>query len=148
MPKIETPGRYAVTVTSAEFGESNTGTPYLNLALNTEDGAYIGAWLYLSEKALPNSVKTLRDAFDFNGDFETLLEQVNGKPCSITVETEQYEGKDRLRVRWINAPRSSKPIDNQASFLKALSAKAARIPKEAPKAAAIRPAPKKDVPFA
>jgi hypothetical protein len=136
MSKIENPGRYAATVTEAEFGESQTGTPFLRLSLTSDEGAYIGAYLYLSEKALPGSVRTLRDAFAFNGDFETLLDQITGKPCSITVETEVYEGKERLRVKWINAERSTKPIDNQSAFLKALSAKAARIPKEAPKAGA------------
>jgi hypothetical protein len=145
MYKIENPGRYSATVTEADFGESQTGTPFLHLWLTTEGGAFIKAYLYLSEKALANSVKTLRDAFDFNGDFETLVEQVVTKPCSITVETEVYEGKERLRVKWINAPRSTKPIDNQNAFLKALSAKAARIPKDAPKpapsSAPTRPAP-------
>jgi hypothetical protein len=137
MPNLENPGRYAAQVNEAEFGESQTGTPYVVLRIATDGGAFINAYLYLSEKALANSVKTLRDAFDFNGDFETLVEQVVTKPCSITVETEVYEGKERLRVKWINGPRTSKPIDNQEAFLKALSAKAARIPKDAPK-----PAPK------
>lgn len=134
MPKIENPGRYAATVTSAEFGESNNGTPFLALSFSTEEGGAITGWLYLSEKALPNSVKTLRDAFLFDGDFETVIDQVTGKPCSITVETEEYDGKERLRVRWINGPRTSKAIDNQGEFLKALSAKAARIPKQVAKA--------------
>lgn len=155
MPTIQNPDRYAVTVKSAEFGETKNGTPYLALEFATEAAETITGWLYLSEKALANSVKTLRDAFGFDGNFETVVEQVAGKPCSITVELEEYEGKERLKVKWINAPRSSKPIDNQAEFLKALSAKAARIPKEAArpgtapakapaKAAPAKPAAKKD----
>lgn len=154
MPLITNPGRYLSTVSTAEFGESNNGTPFLRLDINTNDGESISGWLYLSEKALPNSVRTLRDAFGFDGNFETVIEQVAGKPCSITCESEEYEGKERIRVKWINAPRLSKPIDNQGAFLKALSAKAARIPKEAPKAGAApvklppkpaaKPAPKAD----
>lgn len=133
MPLITNPGKYAATVSASEFGESKNGTPFLSIDLNTAEGESITAWLYLSEKALPSSVKTLRDAFDFDGNFETVCEQIVGESCSITVEAEEYEGKERLRVKWINSPRSSKPIDNQSEFLKALSAKAARIPKEAPK---------------
>jgi hypothetical protein len=156
MPTIQNPDRYAVTVKAAEFGETKTGTPYLSLEFSTEAGETITGWLYLSEKALANSVKTLRDAFGFDGDFETVIEQVVSKPCSITVELEEYEGKERLRVKWINGPRSSKPIDNQAEFLKALSAKAARIPKEASRAgtapakapAKAAPAPAKAAPKA
>lgn len=136
MPTIQNPDRYAVTVSTAEFGESKNGTPFLALNFKTDQDETITGWLYLSEKALPGSLRTLRDAFNFDNNFDTVLDQVTGKPCSITVETEEYEGKERLRVKWINAPRSSKPIDNQGEFLKALSAKAARIPKEAPKAAA------------
>lgn len=144
MPLIQQPGRYAATVAGAEFGESNNGTPFLRLDINTDAGESTSAWLYLSEKALPGSVRTLRDAFGFDNDFETVVDQVVGKPCSITVEAEEYEGKERLRVKWVNGPRTTKPIDNQESFLKTLAAKAARIPKEAPKAgsAPTKPAPK------
>lgn len=137
MPKIENAGRYPATVQSAEFGESEKGTPFLNLSLNTDDGAYIGAWLYLSEKALANSVKTLRDAFGFDGNFETVIDQITGKPCSITVEFEADDkGQDRLRVKWINAPRTTKPIENQNEFLKSLTSKASRIPAKAAVSAA------------
>lgn len=128
MATIQNPDRYPVTVKSAEFGETKTGTPYLALEFITTESNTITGWLYLSEKALGNSLKTLRDAFNFDGKFETVIDQVLAKPCSITVELEEYEGKERLKVKWINAARSSKPIDNQAAFLKALSAKAARIP--------------------
>jgi hypothetical protein len=138
MPKIETAGRHMVTVQSAEFGESeNTGTPFINLYLVNAENNSIGAWLYLSEKALQYSLKTLRDAFGFNGDFETAVEQVTGKQCSITCEFEaDQNGVDKLRVKWINAPRQSVPINDQASFLKTLSAKAARIPAKTAAAAA------------
>jgi hypothetical protein len=131
------------TVSTAEFGESTNGTPFLRLDLNTTEGESISGWLYLSEKALPNSVRTLTDAFGFNNDFETVIDQVTGKECSITCEAEEYQGKERMRVKWINAPRQTKPIDNQNDFLKALSVKAARLPKPAPKAGAPVKAPVK-----
>jgi hypothetical protein len=135
--KINTVGRHAAIVQAAEFGETEKGTPYLCLTFagdaSTTEGTQYG-YLYLSEKALANSVKTLRDAFGFDGNFETVVEQIVEKPCAITNESEEYEGKERVKVKWINAPRSSKPIENQSAFLKALSAKAARIPAKAPSA--------------
>jgi hypothetical protein len=134
MSLIQSPGKYAATVASAEFGESEKGTPFLKIDFNTDQGESISGWLYLSEKALPGSLRTLREAFEFDGNFETVVDQITGKPCSITCENEEYDGKERIKVKWINSPRSSKPIDNQESFLKALSAKAARLPKEAPRA--------------
>jgi hypothetical protein len=139
MPKLTNPGRYPATVTSAEFGESDKGTPYLLLSMNTEGGETADAYLYLSEKALPNALKTLRDAFDFDGNFETAVDQVTGRQVSITCEIEEYDGKERCRVKWINKPRSGGEIANKDSFLKALSAKAARIPAAAPKATTTRP---------
>jgi len=145
MAKITEPGRYNATVTSVEFGESDKGTPFLNLYFNSDAGT-IGAWLYCSDAALPHTVKALRSAFEFNGDFETAPEQIKGKECSIVVEEEAGDdGVPRLKVKWINAKNNSKPIADQQSFLKALSAKAARIPKAAPKAGAApakAPAPK------
>lgn len=141
--KINTVGRHTALVSAAEFGESEKGTPFVSLTFTDEERtSTITGYLYLSEKALANSVKTLRDAFGFDGNFETLIEQVVDKPCSITNELEEYEGKERVKVKWINGPRSSKPIDNQSEFLKQLSAKAARIPaKSSPGAAPTKQAP-------
>ena len=138
MPLITQTGRIQVTATSAEFGESDKGTPFVKIDFTDAAGDTIAGWVYLSEKALTGSLKTLRDAFDFDGNFETLIAQVTGKPASIVIESENYEGKDRLKVRWINrAGGTSKPLSGDAtSFLKRLTATAARIPKEPPRAAA------------
>ncbi len=147
MPLINTTGRHEVTVKSATFGESNKGTPFLELCFENHDGDNISGWLYLSESALKNSVKTLRETFHFDNNFETLPVQVEGKKCAIVIEEEEYDGKPRLKVKWINPIRSVTPIKDGDNFLKSLTAAAARLPVEAratvrttaPKAA---PAPK------
>jgi hypothetical protein len=129
MSKINTAGRHVAVVKSVEFGKSEKDTPFIQIEFQSEDGSSaITGWLYLSDAAFENTVRTLRDAFKFDGNFETLAEQLNVKPCSITNEAEEYEGKDRIKVKWINAPRTSKPIDNQAEFLKKLTSRAGRIP--------------------
>ena len=108
-----------------------TGTPYLQLSLETEDGEYTTAWLYLSEKAFENTTNRLKDAFGFDGDFETAVQQVRGKPCSITVEEDEDDrGKMRLRVAWVNPPRETKPVAD--GFLAKLSAKALAMGLAAP----------------
>ena len=124
---IETPGRYAATVIDAHFGQShNTGTPHLELSLETDEGDRISAWLYLSPKAFENTTRRLRDAFGFNGDYETAVQQIRGKPCSITVEEEENpDGKRRLRVAWVNPPRVVKPVED--GFLAQLTAKARQL---------------------
>jgi len=123
------------TVTTSEIGQSEQGSPFLQISFETADGSITG-WLYLTEKALERTVETLRKAFEFDGNFETVCEQINGKSCSIVCEMDEYQGKERLKVKWVNPERSSAPINDQASFLKTLSAKAARIPAKAPAAAA------------
>ena len=133
MPRLETPGRHAAKATAAEFGQSEKGTPFIQISFETVEGSITG-WLYLSEKALPGSLRTLRQAFGFDGNFETAADQIVGKDCSIVCEVENFEGADRLKVKWINSPSSTVPLDNKDDFLKSLTAKAARIPKEAPKA--------------
>jgi hypothetical protein len=160
MPIIEEAGDYTVAVKSAEFGESKTGTPFLALNFKTEDDHTITGWLYLTDKALPGTVKTLKEAFAFDGNFETAPAQVEGKPCRIKVELEDFEGKTRAKVKFVNhidGGYKAKPIANAAAFLKGLSAKAAKLPPaagaaptraapSAPKAPAPKPAPKVETP--
>ncbi len=133
--KLQNPGRYQAAVQRAEFGSASTGTPYLYLDLLTQSDEQIGAYLYLSERALESTVRTLREAFAFDGNFER-IDQIVGKECSIVVEIESDEKGDRIRVRWINPLRKSAPISDHAEFLRGLTQKAARIAPRAPVAAA------------
>jgi hypothetical protein len=135
MPLINATGRHEVTVKTSIFGESNKGTPFLELSFEDAAGDTINGWLYLSEGALKNTVKTLRETFNFDGNFETLTAQVDGKKCAITVEEEEFEQKMRLKVKWINPLRSVTPIKDGNNFLKSLTAAAARLPVEARAAA-------------
>lgn len=144
MPLIKNPGRYTATVESAELSQSEKGTPFLALLCKNEQGDELAAYLYLSDAAVERSVKTLREVFGFDNNFETVVKQVTGRTCSIVVEMETYEGKERAKIKWVNTVGGStaKPLDNAASLLAQLSAKAKRIPAEAPKAASsARPAP-------
>ena len=148
MPLIQNPGRYTATVESAELGQSEKGTPFLALLCKTDQCEELTAYLYLSDAAVERTVKTLREVFAFDNSFESVVQQVTGKPCSIVVEAEEYEGKTRMKIKWVNSVggSSAKPLDNAASLLAQLSAKAKRIPAAAPAAArtaapAARPAP-------
>lgn len=145
MPLIKNPGRYTATVESAELGQSEAkGTPYLSLLCKTTEGEDLTAYLYLSDAAFERTTKTLREVFGFDNNFEKVVEQVTSKECSIVVEAEEFEGKSRMKVKWINTVGGSgKPLENAGSLLAQLSAKAKRIPSAAPSAvrAAARPAP-------
>lgn len=149
MARIKIPNTYSpCTVLSAELGSSEkNNTPFIALEISEDaTGDTITGFVYLSEKALEGSVKTLRDVFGFNDDFESVIEQIVNKPCSIVVEAEVDDsGKERIRVKWINninKVRSNKPIENATGFLQALSSKAKRIVREAPASGApARPMP-------
>ena len=156
MPQIQTADRHDVTVKTAEYGESEKGTPFVQINFENAAGDHITGWVYLSDAALKGALKTLRDAFGFDGNFETLIEQITGKPCSITTEFETFDNKERLKVKWINSLRTPpKVLSGGNAFLKNLTAQAARIPAEAPraakpaapKAAPAKPVQKEDEPF-
>lgn len=104
MRQISIPGRYNAKVEIAEIRQSEmTGAYYLYLEFVTDDGEFTSKRLYLSEKAIDFSVKNLNDAFDFDGEFKTIKQQLLGKDCRIVVsEAETADGKRFLEVRYIN----------------------------------------------
>ena len=152
--KITQAGVYDVTVTAAVIGETDKGTPFLCLSLATEHGLSIDSYSYLSDAAFENSVRQLRKAFGFNNDFND-LDQFTGKPTTITVELELYNGQQRPRVKWLSQSNGPKPLTGAGSKIAALNAAAKRIPTTSPTpaprpaaaprpSAAPRPAPKND----
>lgn len=131
MPNITEAGDYEVTISNAEFGESSNGTPFVTFKGTTSEGDSIQAWIYLSEKSLPHAIKTLRDAFEFDGNFETLIEQIDGKQAKFVVVIEEYEGKERAKVQFVNSINGgykAKPLANAPAFLKSLTERAKKIP--------------------
>lgn len=62
---------------------------------------------FLTDSALPNTVKTLHEAFRFDGNWGALVRDplgFEGFDCNITTEHEEYQGKSTLKVKWLNAP--------------------------------------------
>lgn len=117
------------------FGESGVKkTPYIRLDLEVMDdpeetGKRISWYGYLSDKALDNTIQKLVDAFDFSGDLNALYtgqDTLAGKLCQFTTEFEEYDGKDRLKVKWLNPIGYAKPPQPSMDG-KALSSLLARI---------------------
>jgi len=124
-------GKHTATVYGAFLSESSKGTPCVQIEFDAS-GETITAWLYLSDAAFERSVKTLREAFGFDDDFETLAQQLVEKQCQIVVEEEADDkGVLRPRVKWINSLRSApRPLSNAEVLTAKLSAKASRIARE------------------
>lgn len=128
MPLLEEEGRFPAKVTAAELGEASTGTPFVQLNFETDEGSTSGR-VYLSDKAFDRSLGVLQECFGFDGNFEN-LKPIVGQECSITTELEEYENsegetKQSLRVKWIN-PKGGPKLDpsKRQSLAARLSAKA------------------------
>ena len=69
----------------------NTGKFFVSLGFKTDDGECIYTRLYLTDRAIEHSVKKLRDAFDFDGDFGNIESCVLDKRCKIVVAERESE---------------------------------------------------------
>ncbi|EIP99356.1 hypothetical protein OpiT1DRAFT_03870 [Opitutaceae bacterium TAV1] len=129
MKALQEEGRFAVTASNTQFGESSTGTPFIQITFTTDDQQTITGWLYLSEKAFERTLEVMREVFGFDDNFDTLTGQVDGKRCSIVTEFEAgQDGKPRLKVRWVNTEgggmKAPNPISNQSAFLRDMTRRA------------------------
>lgn len=135
------PGRYICKVKAPNngwFGEAGeNSTPFIRIPLIiTEEGDNEGhevtyqAWI--TDKSLERTIKTLAEVFGWDGDIEALAKQTTtgpfvGKPCSIVTEEEDYNGKKRVVIKWLNsADGGGKTMapDAAMTLAKLLSAKA------------------------
>jgi hypothetical protein len=112
MGQIEN-GRYDAFVVESALGESTNGHEQIAIRLQIDDerfpdhqGKQCVYYGYFTEGAMEHTVNALK-ACGFHpdvGDFADLDggDVIKGTLVSITVEWEEYQGKDRLRVQWIN----------------------------------------------
>lgn len=134
---VDEVGEYVVVVKqpgNGWFGEAGEKkTPFIRIPLvvkteGTQKGREIVWRGYLTENAIKRTIKTLRDALNFNGDLDVLAhEQENdyadsifvGKECAVTCEEEFYDDKPRIRAKWLNPIATDKllPADRVGSIV-------------------------------
>lgn len=130
MPQLTTPGTYECTVTSAVVDDSEPTKPVLVLEYATSDSHTIRSWNYLHGGAFQITLDMLRAVFGFDDNFDTVEGQTVGKPCSIVVDNETYNGKTRLRVKFTNRIGGGATLKPAAgSTLAKLSSLAKRTPR-------------------
>lgn len=102
-------GTWPVEVDATFLGKSSKkGTGYVGVRFKDETGDTITAYLYTSDAAIARTVETLErlgwSLSASNGDLFTLHETnlIVGAKCEIVVEDEEYDGKWRPKVKWIN----------------------------------------------
>lgn len=172
---IDAPGKYYVKVSECYLPELQDGEEkyHIRIVFADEEGATITARQYLgSEKQIEFVEKIFREVFGF-GDrdtIDTIVSNINsdknrvvGQECRITVEENNYvdkQGNQKMgvRVKYINAPRSSQPAEDLAGFkariravrsgaFAAKPASAQSAPKPAAPARPSNPAPASDGDF-
>ncbi len=83
-----------------------------------EGTIYGSFWLLKNDPGNPEggkvhndfTIKALREAFAWDGvDPDWFADHINSQECRITTEWESYDGKNRLRVKWLNPAAGLKP---------------------------------------
>jgi len=93
--------------TWAQFGASkNKGTKQVVLNMEIVEGDYAGsrlAWFgYFTQDSADRTIEALRLVGFKGDDLATLPTQKLGQRVSIVVEEEEYDGKVRSKIAWIN----------------------------------------------
>ncbi len=119
MPMPEHEGRYRAEVLSAGVGETKSGLMQvvIRFALTEElnEGQWVDVrpydWQITAYECLENKdgalnefkIQRLRDAFSWQTDDPFWLEDNDLPPCQVALRWESYQGKDSLRVGFIDA---------------------------------------------
>lgn len=120
--------QYQVTVSGAGLAFSSQGRPGLQLFFTHPEHGEIKETLWISEKTQERVEKTLREVFGITPEryenplfYEEADMYLNGKPCYITTATDEWQGKVRVRVQWINKEpkKEAENIDKAALARKA-----------------------------
>ena len=137
------PGTYTAKVASFDWGTTPKGNEQLALTFNVEGHGKITAYLYWTkDSVIDRSFESLRYC-GWTGDDLTKLDLADlQKPVEIVVENEEWEGKTRTKVAWINDPNRAVAVANRMTE-DALKKFAARMKSK------VKPMPGKqdDIPF-
>jgi hypothetical protein len=124
-------GKYLARAKQWAFTEASTGTPQVYIYFELEDGGSISHFLAMSPKAFEYSMKALTtlgySGTDVVNDLERADAGLDKNQVELVVEHEEYEGKVRARVKWINSLGGGfKPLDagKKASFAQEMRARA------------------------
>lgn len=105
-------GRHRVNVTQHQLGKSGEKkTPYVAVQFESQEtiGDYITWYGYITDAALERTLASLAilgwNSAEQDGRIESLhnTDLLQGNEAEIVVEMETFEGKERAKVKWVNA---------------------------------------------
>jgi hypothetical protein len=115
-------GRYRAKAVQAALGETSTGKPQVGIEFELLDhpGQTINYFGYFTDETFSRTVESLR-ACGWSSDDLSDLTGIDTNEVSLVVEHEEYDGKTRAKVRWVNrtgglALKAQMPADKAKAF--------------------------------
>lgn len=96
-------GVYAARAITGALGTSGTGKEQIGVEFEIQDeqGGHITWYGFFTDKTMDRTIETLR-LCGWKGSDLNSLDGLGDNEVSIVLETEEYEGKSRQRVQWVN----------------------------------------------
>jgi hypothetical protein len=120
MAELLPEGNYEAVATEVEFRTMTTGTQGVAVSFNITKGVHSGKAAYgsfwLTEGAIKKTVESLRFIGCRLQDGDITDTHGFGKKVRISVKHEEYEGKTRARVGFVNQMREEMADDDKKSI--------------------------------
>lgn len=101
-------GRHVAVAREFDFGQGETGkqTPYVRVSFEVVEGDSTGEFIswygYLSDATADRTLESLRICGWDGDELDEELPGMGKFKVSLVVDADEYEGKIRNRVRWVN----------------------------------------------
>jgi hypothetical protein len=107
--------KYLARAVGCSFGESANNNVQVGVTMRIAEGDYEGleiTWIgHFTEKTQPRTLESL-DYMGWKGEDVSELDNLDEAACTtilptvveIVVEPDHYEGKETLKVKWVNLP--------------------------------------------
>lgn len=106
------PGTYRAKAVEHKLGESSTGKEQVLVTFEIQAGEHKGQRLFwysfFTELTIDRTLESLENA-GWDGESLSLMRGLGSREVELVCENERSEkdGKDYLRVRWVNKPRGA-----------------------------------------
>lgn len=101
---------YSGHIIGGGIGYASTGSLGISIELECQEGTIQHTW-YVTPKTAARVKKTLvelgvpKEALASRTAIENIGAVLTGKPVEFTTVREEWQGKERVRVQWVNPPK-------------------------------------------